>query len=83
MGLVSFRNPSSGGFRALLPGGEEVVVESNPPRDATGVYAIPARGDLERLLVPHADLEDPAYAGYALVITFDQLAKHFELVADA
>jgi len=80
-GLVTFRNPSSGGFKATLPSGEIVIVENDPPPHAKGVYAVPQRYEaLEQLLVPADDLKSRAYGSYALVISFDQLAQDFERV---
>ncbi len=78
-GLVTFNNPSSGGFLAVLPRGEVVVVEHDPPAKARGVYAIPQRyEELEPALVPERDRMSDAYGSYALTISFDQLNEDFE-----
>ena len=78
-GLTTFRNPSSNRFRAVLPRGEIVSLEYDPPSLATSVYAMPRRYNaLERMLVPAADRSSDAYGGYALVISLEQLAHDFE-----
>ncbi len=80
-GIVTFRNPSSGGFRATLSGGEIVTVKSDPPPGAKGVYVRPERYEaLEQLFVPAPDFESEAYDSYALVISFEQLTQDFEKV---
>ncbi len=80
-GLVTFRNPSSGGFKAVLPRGEIVIVENDPPRDAKAVYTVPERYEaLEQLLVPTEDRNSKTYGSYTLVIRFEQLTEAFELL---
>jgi hypothetical protein len=78
-GLATFHNPSSKRFRTVLPRGEIVSLEYDPPSLATSVYAVPRRYNaLERMLVPASDRSSVAYGGYALVIPLEQLAHDFE-----
>jgi len=83
-GVITYLNPSSGSFEAVLPKGETVMIESTPPSHATAAYAVPERyGELEGRLIPAEERLKPAYGSYALVIPFDTLERDFENVAGA
>lgn len=79
---VTYRNPSSDGFRATLPRGEVVVVQADPPQEARAVYALPDRYEsLEPTLVPAQELRSGAYQSYSLVLMLDQLDSDFEVLS--
>src|SRR5262245_1417424 len=79
-GVVILRAPATGGFRATLPRGELVMVETDPPSHATAVYAKPVRyREMEHLLLPPGEVKGQHYDSYALVISFESLDRDFEL----
>ena len=83
-GVITYRNPSSGSFRGVLPQGEVVKIESTPPSSATAAYAIPERySELESQLISGGETRSSAYGSYALVISFGSLEADFEVVAGA
>jgi hypothetical protein len=78
---LTYRNPSSGGFRGTLPSGEVVTVEFDPPPHAKAVSAVPVRYEaLAQILVSPQELHNRAFDTYRLVITLDQIASDFEQV---
>ncbi len=65
----------------MLPVGLEFVVKHDPSPPATGVAAKPEPYDeWEGKLVEQADREHPRYGGYYLVVSFERLGSHCELL---
>ena len=66
---------------AELPRGEVIVIDGDVEPDGTRVWAVPAREEeLEKVLVPAGDLAMPAYGGYMLFMSLEQLTADFERV---
>src|SRR5262245_35518140 len=57
--LILLKAPATGGHRAVLPTGSEVIVEENPPPFASAVSCRPVEyALLEDKLVPESDRAD-------------------------
>lgn len=81
IGIITLKAPGSGDFEGVLPEGEIVIVEMDPPSHAIAVYALPKRyTEMASVLIPRRDLESPQYGSYALVIPYDSLRYDFEPV---
>lgn len=77
--LTMWRAPFTGGGRKILPRGLTFVVAFDPPVQAIGVSADAIDyAKWEPLLVDAADLAAPKYAGYYLVVKYDDLTAHCE-----
>jgi len=73
--------PCTGGGEALLPAGLIFVVEENPMPEATGVSATPEpSAPWAEVFVSAETRADEKFAGYALKIGFDQLARYCKQV---
>lgn len=69
--------PCTGGGEVLLPAGLDFVVEETPMPEATGVSATPEpSARWAEVLVSAETRADEKFAGYAVKIGFDQLARH-------
>ncbi len=80
-GVVTFSAPYTGSFEGVLPKGEVLIVEFDPPPNATGVYLQPVNyAPLEMRLISTEDRSHPKYDSYAISLTFESLAKDFELL---
>ncbi len=78
-GVVTFSMPFTGSFQGVLPKGEILVVEYDPPPRANGVYLQPENFEaLETRLIPHEDRTHPKYDSFAISATFDSLEQDFE-----
>jgi hypothetical protein len=88
-GEVHLAAPASYYFRARLPLGEVVTVQSDPRPHQTTVFVRPDRyEELEPMLVPEMHRLNawkrpaPEYGGYTLVIDLSELAEHFEAMGE-
>jgi len=82
-GIITFGAPASGGFAGVLPAGETLLVDQEPPAQATGAWLVPERYEhFESIYVPERDRKDPAYSDYALSISFDEVARHFDVLEE-
>ncbi len=80
LGAVLLKAAGSGGFRATLPKGTRIVIESNPVDGASHVQALPLNyGELESVLVPEIERRDPKYQSYGISINLNYLYRHFVL----
>jgi hypothetical protein len=81
--LIQFLAPFTGGNERTLPLGLRFAVDDDPPAIATAVGATPEPyEEWEPELVPEKDRRADKYAGYSLVIKFDDLAKCCEKLGD-
>ncbi len=79
--LVQFFAPFTGGNEQTLPAGLLFVIDHDAVDSAKGVAAIPEPyADWEPALVSDVDRKTEKYAGYYLVIKFDDLEKFCEKV---
>ena len=73
--------PYTGSFEGVLPAGEVLVVENDPPSNATGVYLTPENyAPLETRLISDENRGHPEYDSYAISISFESLHRNFELL---
>lgn len=78
-GVVTFSMPYTGSFQGMLPRGEILVVEQDPPPQATGVYLQPENyAALETRLIPQEDRTHPKYDSFAISATFESLEQDFD-----
>ena len=82
VGLVGFSGaPISQSCGGTLPAGTTIRVISDPSRRATAITARPLDSSrFETEFVSADDRAEQHYAGYYLVLSFEQLAKSFKLV---
>lgn len=67
----------------MLPAGETLLVDQEPPAQAKGAWLVPDRYQhFESIFVPERDRKDPAYSGYAVAITFEEASMHFDIVEE-
>jgi hypothetical protein len=78
-GIVTFGAPFTGGFTGILPRDATCIIDLEPPQRAQGVYLVPddyAR--FETMFVSQHDRSSADYSGYAMSVSFDELARSFE-----
>src|SRR5262245_584178 len=74
--LTSWLAPFTGGDKKVLPPGLCFVVDFDPPSSATAVGATPEPyAEWEPKLVEAKDLNHEKYAGYHLVIAFEDVER--------
>jgi hypothetical protein len=72
--LTMWLAPFTGGDNKMLPAGLTFVISSEPPRTATAVCAdVECPVEWEKLLVPAKERGSCQYAGYYLVVPFEQV----------
>jgi hypothetical protein len=83
--MTSWRAPFTGGYKRVLPAGEEFVIANDPPAKATAVYADPVNyRKLHSKFVPWKDrVRILLYAGYYLCIPLAVIAADCEYVGEA
>ncbi len=75
--------PYTGSFQGILPAGEVLMVEHDPPPSATGALLQPENyALLESRLIPEADRAHPKYDSFAISISLESLHRNFELLDD-
>ena len=83
-GAVLLKAAGSGGFRAMLPKGTRIVIESDLVKGASHVQALPLNyGELERVLVPEKERSNSKYQSYGISINLAYLYRHFVLEKEA
>jgi len=76
--VIAYKAPASSGVQCILPKGTRIVIESNPPDGAQGVWILPLNyAELERALIPKKELESPMYEGYGIGLNLAYLKRHF------
>jgi hypothetical protein len=81
-GIISFGAPFSGGFEAVLPANEVLVLDNDPPPNARGMWLVPERYDhFEAMFVPSRDRSHDGYGGYAVAIGYEQVGSDVEVLA--
>lgn len=81
--LTHWRAPFTGGGEGVLPGGTRIYVHVSDP-EPIAVYANAENAtELEFALVPNEDRLAEKYTGYSLVISTEDLNRHFRLVKSA
>ncbi len=74
--LLQFTAPFTGGTSVIVPAGEILIVESDPLPHARGVGFRPKRyAELMKSVVDAKDLANSKFAGYSLVIKFEEVAR--------
>ena len=70
-------------LEAVLPAGEVLEIEEQPP-DSEWIFAQPVRyNELETALVPPEYRDTPYYGGYGIVVDPRSLLADFELISPA
>ncbi|MCG8588689.1 MAG: hypothetical protein MJE66_05305 [Proteobacteria bacterium] len=81
-GVITFGAPFTLGFDGVLPQGEVVAVDMDPPAWAGGVYLVPERtSHFEEQFVPQRDRDHEDYSSYAIAVSFEDLERDFEPLA--
>jgi hypothetical protein len=79
--LTQWRAPFTGGSQQILPVGLEFVIDHDPMPKSKGIAARPDPYDVwERELVSQEDREAEKYGGYYLVVLYELLDAHCELI---
>jgi len=82
--MISYRAPYTGGENVTLPIGFEFEIMHDPPRGATGTgCAVVEYDKYQEILVPKTARSCASYAGYYLVIMFEQIEGCCELLTNA
>jgi hypothetical protein len=76
--LTHWRAPYTGGGSGTLAAGEVFVIKMDPPAGATAASCDAERKEVEKLLVPEADRNEPKYNGFSLVIGFEIIRTRCE-----
>jgi hypothetical protein len=83
-GLVHWRAPLTTGFSGTLPAGSVVTAVNDVPSGRHAFQATPERyAEIEALLVPSEDREDPHYDGYHLVLPIAAVGSDLEWILGA
>jgi hypothetical protein len=81
--LTQWRAPFTDGSEQTFPARLEFVVMHDPPENAAGVAAHPDPYAVwETKLVMSDERQAEKYAGYYVVVTFDALNEHCELLVN-
>lgn len=82
--LTAWSAPYTGGYRRILPAGEEFVIANDPPPQATAVYADPVNyGKLHKQFVSWTDrIRFLLYNGYDLGVKIELVEKSCTLVTE-
>lgn len=82
--MVQFRAPFTGGTRVIVPAGELLIVLSDPLPHARAVGFRPKRyAELMKSFIDPKELSDQKFAGYYLVIKFEEVARCCTLESEA
>ncbi len=82
--LTDWRAPFTGGYKRILPAGEEFIIANDPPDQASAVYADPVNyNKRHKLFVPWTDrIRFLLYNGYYLCIDMELIHAHCSLLGD-
>jgi hypothetical protein len=76
IGGVHFHAPITGGFKCTIPKGTVLIAYDESTPEAGGFGCLPENEkQFEESFVPREDRDNPKYAGYSLVIGFDEIGK--------
>ena len=82
--MTTWAAPFTGGYKRVLPAGEEFIIANDPPIQATAVYANPVNyRKLHKKFVQWTDrIRILFYTGYYLSIEIKKIKESCSLVLD-